>query len=76
MPRPQNNRHTCWIDEHPLTEMAMSKFEEAVLELDALNKTLLFKKRGGGVITQDEYGLVQNLVKKIHLESACRTPET
>jgi len=54
----------------------MTKFEDAMVELDTLNKTLLFKKRGGALITQDEYAQVRDLVKKIHAESlAIEVPE-
>lgn len=47
----------------------MSPFEGVMRELDLLNKTLLFKKRGGSPITAEEYAEVKDLVKKIHVES-------
>lgn len=48
----------------------MDKLEELLMELDALNKALLTKKRAGGTITPEEYALIKELVRTLHGASA------
>ncbi|MBC7658135.1 MAG: hypothetical protein H7249_00350 [Chitinophagaceae bacterium] len=47
----------------------MSKFEDTILEIDTLNKNLMFKKRGGGTITPEEFVSLKEMVRRLNEES-------